>query len=277
MIVFVLHSQISTFNNYLLSLLMIIPIIYTTLLLKKKNASYFACVVFLSIVVNHMDDVYPQLFVINRVLDTLIGIFLSLIINQMHLPRRKHKDILFVSGIDDVLVNSHNQMSDYSVRQINCMIEDGMMFTLSSMRTVPVMLESIQCIHINLPVIAMDGAVLFDIHDKKYLKKYEISYEKSREVIDYIHQCGFHVFVNSIYEDSCIHYSEFYHDVEKTIFESLRKNPYRNYYQHDIDQVVTFGSIEGQYDVIVDHKDPNIVAKTLNKLYQPVCFLSSHF
>ena len=63
-------------------------------------------------------------------------------------------------------------MSDYSIRKINVMIEDGMLFTVSSMRTVPIILESIPGINLKLPIIAMDGAVLFDIHQKKYLKIY---------------------------------------------------------------------------------------------------------
>ena len=52
-------------------------ILYTTVLLKKKNASYFSTVVFLSIVVNHIGDQNPLLFVFNRVLDTMIGIVLA--------------------------------------------------------------------------------------------------------------------------------------------------------------------------------------------------------
>lgn len=324
---------------------MVIPIIYTTLLLKKKNASYFACVVFLSIVVNHIGDNNPYLFVFNRVLDTLIGIFLSLIINQIHIPRHRNKDILFVSGIDDVLVNSHHQMSDYSIRQINNMIHDGMLFTISSMRTVPIILENIKGIDIQLPIITMDGAALFDVQNKKYLKKYKISYEKSLEIINFIKSKGFQVFVNSIFEDFwIINYSDFYNPVEKEIYETLRKNPYRNYYKHDlmpdqktiymmiidteekmnclydeivnhidtinlkilkynsvdykrytyikifdqyatrdhmlkelmkiyhIKKTITFGSIEGKYDVIVNSENANIVAKTLDTLYQPYFF-----
>ena len=324
---------------------MVIPIIYTTLLLKKKNASYFACVVFLSIVVNHIGDNNPYLFVFNRVLDTLIGIFLSLIINQIHIPRHRNKDILFVSGIDDVLVNSHHQMSDYSIRQINNMIHDGMLFTISSMRTAPIILENIKGIDIQLPIITMDGAALFDVQNKRYLKKYEISYEKSLEIIHFIKSKSFQVFVNSIFEDSwIINYSDFHNPVEKEIYETLRKNPYRNYYKHDlmpdqktiymmiidteekmnclydeivnhidtsnlkilkynsvdykgytyikifnqyatrdhmlkelmkiyhIKKTITFGSIEGKYDVIVNSENANIVAKTLDSLYQPFFF-----
>lgn len=38
---------------------MIIVILYTTVLLRRKQASYFSCVVFLSIVVNHVRDADP--------------------------------------------------------------------------------------------------------------------------------------------------------------------------------------------------------------------------
>ncbi len=342
-LIIVIHYQLNMFINLMLSSLMIIPIIYTTLLIKKKNASYFACVVFLSIVVNHVADSQPYLFVFNRVLDTLIGIILGLIINSLQLPRHKNKDILFVSGIDDVLVNNSHKMSDYSIRKINVMIENGMLFTVSSMRTVPIILDSIPGINLKLPIIAMDGAVLFDVHEKKYLKTYKMNHKDAQQLISFIKNQGFHVFINCIFEDSwIIHYGNFNNEAEEAIFHKLRKNPYRNYFKHDlfsdqnpiylmlidkhdkihklyqqlqknldltpfkiiifdsqeysdytymkiydhqatrenmlkelmnlyhIDQTITFGSIENKYDVVVDGTNANIVAKTLDKLYQPL-------
>lgn len=345
-----IYLNIPTNIHYIICSLMIIPIIYTTLLIKKKNASYFSCVVFLSIVINHITDENPYLFVFNRILDTEIGILLSLVINQLHIPRTKNNDILFVSGIDDVLVNSNHKMSDYSIRSINNMIQDGMLFTISSMRTAPIIMESIEGINIKLPIITMDGAALFDIYEKKYLKKFEMSHEKSVKVIQYIRNEGFHVFINSIFGDSwIINYGDFNNEIEKTIFETLRRNPYRNYYKHDlnhdqktiylmvidkknkinklyehilrdldtsdlkilkydstdypgytyikiydiqatrdnmllelkkmynIEKTITFGSIENKYDVIVDGSNPNVVAKTLDKLYQPFWFKKQEF
>lgn len=52
--------------------LMIVVVLYTTVLIKKTQASYFSCVVFLSVVVNHIADGNPYLFVWNRFLDTMI-------------------------------------------------------------------------------------------------------------------------------------------------------------------------------------------------------------
>jgi hypothetical protein len=73
-----------SFWNYTMISLILIPIIYTTVLINQKKASYFSCVVFLSIVVNHLMDENPYLFVLNRSLDTLIGIFVALILNSLH-------------------------------------------------------------------------------------------------------------------------------------------------------------------------------------------------
>lgn len=39
----------------------IILVLYTTVVLKKNQAAYFSCVVFLSIVVNHVADINPYL------------------------------------------------------------------------------------------------------------------------------------------------------------------------------------------------------------------------
>ncbi|HBB46200.1 MAG TPA: FUSC family protein, partial [Blautia sp.] len=62
--------------------------IYSTVVLNCKNTAYFSCVVFLSITVMHMTDASPFLFVFNRVLDTLIGVGIALIVNTVHLPRK---------------------------------------------------------------------------------------------------------------------------------------------------------------------------------------------
>lgn len=67
--------------RYLIIAIIIIPIIKTSLLLKIKKSSYIMCVVFLSVVVTHMDDISPIEFALNRMLDTVIGITVSLLIN----------------------------------------------------------------------------------------------------------------------------------------------------------------------------------------------------
>ena len=66
---------------YLLAAVVIIPVIYTTVVLNKRNAAFFSCVVFLSIALTHSFDDDPYMFVLNRVLDTFIGIGVGLAVN----------------------------------------------------------------------------------------------------------------------------------------------------------------------------------------------------
>ncbi len=83
-----------SFIHYALISFMLIPIIYTTVLISQKKATYFSCVVFLSIVVNHLMDENPYLFVLNRSLDTLIGIFVGLILDLRRIYDVRKQDLL---------------------------------------------------------------------------------------------------------------------------------------------------------------------------------------
>ena len=65
----------------------IIPLMYLTVLIKKTPATYITCVVFLSVVVSHGMDTTPYWFALNRVIDTLIGIFISLLVNTLVFPQ----------------------------------------------------------------------------------------------------------------------------------------------------------------------------------------------
>lgn len=84
-IVFINFIGIELFTplHFLILSLFLIPIIYTSVYLKTPSASYISCVVFLSITVAHGGDSKPVIFAINRVVDTLIGIGVSLGVNKI--------------------------------------------------------------------------------------------------------------------------------------------------------------------------------------------------
>lgn len=219
-------------------------ILYATVLIKKKKASYFSCVVFLSIVVNHAADTNPYLFVWNRFLDTVIGIIIGVCVNTIRLPRKKRSDILFVSGLDDTLIDKKGLISDYSRIELNRMIDEGANFTISTLRTPGSMIDVLRDVHLKLPVIAMDGAVLYDIFEKTYLKVYIISKEKSHMVYQMIQEEGLTCFSNVVKNDVlCIYYEKSEDAVHKQLVKTLRRSPYRNYICNPLpeeDEVVYF-------------------------------------
>ncbi|MBP5494079.1 MAG: HAD hydrolase family protein [Lachnospiraceae bacterium] len=208
----------------------IVPIIYTTVILNRRNASYFSCVVFLSIVVNHANDINPYLFVLNRVLDTMIGIAIGVGLNLFRFKRKKNQDTLFISGLDDTLFNENNNLSAYSRVELNRMIDEGLNFTISTIRTPASLIDPLRDIRLKLPVIAMDGAALFNISEKRFEKVYIIPMEIAREVSKFFEKLEQPFFANIVIDDTVlIYYNKTDSEIYNRIVEELRKSPYRNY------------------------------------------------
>ena len=228
--------EIYVFNIYdqplgfVIVALMIIPVIYTTILIKRPNASYFSCVVFLSITVNHIADEAPLLFVLDRVIDTFIGIAIGMAVNSARLPRRRIKDVLFTAELDDMLSPISEQLTAFSRIEINRMLSEGLKFTLVTMRTPASLISILSDVNLNLPVVVMNGAALYDFRNNKYVKAYIISSETSSMIRRIVSDAGMNVFTNALCDDSLvIYYDHLENEAEKSIFASLRKSPYRNY------------------------------------------------
>lgn len=320
----------------------IIMVLYSTVLLNKKQAAYFSCVVFLSIVVNHIGDINPYYFVWNRFLDTMIGIAVGIVVNDFRISLHLDKKTLFISGLDDTLLNKNEMLSPFSKVELNRMIESGLKFTVSTKRTPASLLEPMRDVKLKLPVIAMDGAVLFDIKNNAYLKVYVISQETSQKIMDIIKLSKICWYANVIVDDTLLIYYENTDDkVNKSMVEKLKVSPLRNYIkrplpdneevvyfmlldktevitefydmllenkinedlkiitylsddypgysyikiynrnatkenmikylkqQTEMENVVTFGTIPGHYDVLIKD-DANEVVKTVRKMYEPI-------
>lgn len=221
----------------------IIFVLYTTVVFGQKQASYFSCVVFLSIVINHVSDTNPYIFVWNRFLDTMIGIIVGVVVNCFYIRRKKDNDTLYLSGLDDTLLAPGGDVSAYSRVELNRMIESGVKFTVSTIRTPASLLEPMRGINLSLPVIAMDGAALYSIADNSYEKVYVISNEQSVQIQNHLNRIGVNYFTNVVIEDVLLIY---YQNSDNIYYNSLitkmRKSPYRNYLKQNdlIEQSVVY-------------------------------------
>lgn len=183
----------------------------------------------------------------NRVLDTIIGIIIGVVVNACSLPREKNNDILFVSGLDETLLSEDDNLSGYSRVELNRMIETGAKFTVSTMRTPASLMEPLKNINLNLPVIVMDGAALFDIKRKRYLYEYVISANCSNKIAEFFDEIGCNYFSNVIIDDLLvIYYQDSTEPVYNGLIEKLRVSPYRNYVKRHLpgdENVVYFMAI----------------------------------
>lgn len=257
---------IKTYEDLLHALfisIIVMFIIYTTVIIKQPKASFFSCVVFLSIVVNHLGDQNPYLFVWNRFLDTIIGIFIGVSVNYFRLPRRKNKDVLFVSGLDDSFENYNIHFTSYGRVEMNRMLDDGLKFTISTKLTPASLLEVLNDINIKIPIIAMDGAVLYDLKEKTYIQTYVISSSKSKELYTIMKRYQMNVFTNIVVDDTLlIYYNESDSNIYNQIINEMRSSLYRNYIKRELpkdEEVVYFMIIDESekvnnfYQVLVEN------------------------
>ena len=121
--------------QYAVISLVIIPLIYVTLLVKKSTASYITCVVFMSVAVSHGMDVNPYLFAFNRILDTLIGIGVSLAVNSAHLPLPRRREILFACALDGGLLGKSGRMTAFTRIRLTQLAERGANIAVVTDRT----------------------------------------------------------------------------------------------------------------------------------------------
>lgn len=332
-----------TMFSYVLISLVTGAVLYTTVLLDNKNASYFSCVVFLSITVIHMTDDNPYLFVYNRVMDTLIGVAMAILMNSVHLPRVKQNDVLFISGVDEALLTKNEKLTPYSKVELNRLIDSGAKFTLSTLRTPASLMESIDGIHLKLPVIVMGGAAIYDINENSYLKTRPIPCGQSQKMAKLLKEQKVNFFANVIIDDVLvIYYETLENEAEKALVKKMRRSPYRNYvkrwlpeqesvvyfmslapkdrseavhrrfleqgleqeyrfviydskdypgftylkiYHPDatrekmrmelmkllqVEKCVTFGSVAGSCDILIEDSDKNTMVKRLKMAYEPV-------
>lgn len=222
-----------TLIGYVLIAALILPTLWGAVALKAANAASLSCVVLLSITVTHITDANPWIFVWNRVVETLLGIAVGIGVNAFQLPRRKRRDILFVSGLDGVLLEPGGQtLAPASRVRLNRMLDDGLLFTISTVRTPASVREAAQ--GLRLPVIVMDGAAMFDLGKKTFLHTRLLPQELAMQCCQIFEEQGIHCFLNGVQDDVLlIYYGELRNEAERDVYEKCRTSPYRNYISRD--------------------------------------------
>ncbi len=244
-------QQENQLQYFLLVSFMIIPLMYTSVASKRADVTYFCCVVFLSITITHIGDESPLLFVMNRIVDTLIGIGVATIVNYVQLPKVRDTETLFVTGLDETLLTQERKMTPYSLVVLNQMIENGLRFTIATESTLATLIESNKGIKLNMPVIVFNGSLLYDMKKCRILAVKEIDKKIILGVQQLIHEENICCFTTGVVQETLvIYYDEFHNEMEEKIYHELRLSPYRNYHRGEMLEgtrpfyMMAFGELE---------------------------------
>lgn len=216
--------------QYLLVSLMVIVLIYITVLLRETSASYITCVVFMSVAVSHGMDVNPYLFALNRILDTLIGIGVSLAVNSAHLPLPRRRDVVFACALDGGLLGKDGRMTAYTRIRLTQLAERGANIAIVTDRTPASFLPLLDGVQMRLPVVCLDGAALYDVKSARYSGLRAMPEQAARAVAAAFEKAGRGCFIYSVVRDMMhVYYGDFLNPAEETFYEQLYASPHEAY------------------------------------------------
>lgn len=223
--------------HYVIVPLMLIPLLYSTTLFKVQETAYFSSIVFLSITISPFaPDYNPYLFAFNRLLDTVIGVVVASVVNRIHLPRRKNTDTLYVSNLYHGLLDSDNRLSDFSLIELNRLMDDGAKFTISTDQTQATVRELLPGVRLRYPIITMDGAALYDVNSLEYIRTIPMDNKNSERIMRWLRENEVPFFTNTIEQNLLIiRYAELENKGMLQLFEKKRNSPYRNFIKSKAD------------------------------------------
>lgn len=244
-------QQANQLQYFLLVSFMIIPLMYTSVAFKRADVTYFCCVVYLSITITHIGDEDPILFVLNRIVDTFIGIAVASLVNYVQMPKVRDTNTLFVTGLDETLLTLERKMTPFSLVELNRMIENGLKFTIATESTLATLIESNRGVKLTMPVVVFNGAVLYDIEHNKLLAVKTLEQDVMHGVQQMVHNDNFCCFTSAFVQETLvIYYDEFHNEVEENLYTKLRLSPYRNYHKGEVLEgsqlfyMMAFGELE---------------------------------
>lgn len=146
----------------------------------------------------------PIIYGPNRILSTMIGIVVALIVNNFRIPYRKNKNASFVFSLDGLIDKDTQKLSGYTKYNINHMLEHNMDLYLYTTRSPRVLSTLLTDIDIKNPIVCMCGACTYDFKNKKYANIEYINDNTSQELSKYLQEMHINPFVLTI-KDEVIH------------------------------------------------------------------------
>ena len=253
------------FILYSLTGIFVIPLILILNKLKFNDYIFIALLTYLSVTISIRNNLDVFTFATNRISSTIIGVLIALCVNHFKIHLFKHKEILFVSGLDGCLLNNNNQLSSYATYTLNKLIKDGMDFTVSTTRTPASLTNIFKGVSIKEDMMIMNGAVRYQILDHTYKHMHFIDKDVQIGIDAYFAKIKRNIFTFTIVDQVLsIYHTVFENEAEELYYHHRKNNYFKNHVKgrlHEHDHAV--------YYLLIDRYDKvNQYLNDLNKKYQ---------
>lgn len=161
---------------------------------------------------------------------------------------------LYISDLDGTLLHPNVELSKRTISILNELIEQGMLFTVATARSIASVKTIIKDVSITLPLVLMNGVCIYDPNESKYIKVETFSEDSITQLMSVI--CSNHLkgFAYTIKDGTMAVY-----------YEDLDRKPLRDFYEERVNryqkkftQVENFSSLSSEpliYFSLLDQKE----------------------
>ncbi len=186
---------------------------------------------------------------------------------------------LYISDLDGTLLNSNKEVSGYTRDTLNSLIKNGVHFSIATARTAASAIKILSGLNLNLPVVLMNGVVVYDIPNGNYIKIESIPQETVINVIRVLKEHALTGFMYSINNnDLTTYYEALNTQALKDFYDERITKYYKSFEQTEsfLDKVSTgktvYFAVINEYDKLISafnslKKYPNIDSVLYRDIY----------
>lgn len=115
---------------------------------------------------------------------------------------------LYISDLDGTLLNQSAKLSDHTVNSLNSLIEKGLYFSVATARLLPPVQKMLNQVQLNIPIILMNGVLIYDTIKKKYVKINKLQTETANLIFETIRKFEITSFMCELHDDVLFTYHE---------------------------------------------------------------------
>ena len=227
--------------------------LFASVLLRRPDTAALSAIVFLAVVVHYPEIEQPIRSALLRVLDTFIGTTAAIAVNVIRLPRRRNPDRVFFVRTRDLVPDRYARIPPSVLFRLGALCEDGARICLISEHAPAFFTIQMNDLRLNLPMIVMDGAALYDVTENRYLYVCRMPQEDAETLSRLLLAQGASHYVYTIHSNATyIFHRGALRECERAVYERMRRTPYRSYLDVPdvrMDEVVYMKVIDSLPDV----------------------------
>ena len=158
---------------------------------------------------------------------------------------------LYVSDLDGTLLNNNAEISSTTKTLLNKALDNNIQFTIATARTPATVVNILNDININMPIVTMNGSAIYDIKNDKYLSYTAIDNNYVDTIDSLIKSENLNAFIYTIKNNHLfIYHEKLVHPYQIKFYEQRNNSTFKTFIQDNYPS-----DVKVLYFTIMDYED----------------------